>query len=79
MFQARVTKTGSLAPSDKQRKSRRSSRSPSPFSFFKKGIGENQKKKMVRKQYSTGSLRTPMTVASYFRVRVSKVSGKGKV
>jgi hypothetical protein len=78
MFQARITKTGSLAPSDKQRRSRRSSRSPSPFSFFKKRTGENQnqKKKKAQKQYSTGSLRAPMTVASYFRNSLTELIDK---
>ncbi|XP_033760365.1 unconventional myosin-XVI-like isoform X2 [Pecten maximus] len=66
LFQSRVTRTGSLAPSGRQQRSRRGTTVKSPFEFFKKMKGGKTDKK-PRGPMMSVERKGPATMAYHFK------------
>ncbi|KAK3096266.1 hypothetical protein FSP39_025127 [Pinctada imbricata] len=66
MFQSRVTRTGSIAPSYRQQRSRKQTTTKSPFDFFKKMKGGKQNKKPTKAESSV-ERKGPATMAFHFK------------
>ncbi|XP_056005733.1 unconventional myosin-XVI-like isoform X5 [Ostrea edulis] len=73
LFQSRVTRTGSLAPSARQQRSRKSRQSP--FDFFKKLKGGRSKKKPITPVVSY-ERKGPTTMAYHFKNSLSDLMAK---
>ncbi|XP_041356938.1 unconventional myosin-XVI-like [Gigantopelta aegis] len=71
LFQAQLTKTGSINPSGRQRMSRQLKQSKTPFEFFKKlktsKKDEKKQKKAGARPISAVSRKGPSTMAYHFR------------
>ena len=72
LFQSRVTRTGSLAPSARQERSRRMTvkKASSPFDFFKKLKGNKGDAKQGPRRVALEK-KGPSTMAYHFRVILS--------
>jgi len=69
LFRSRITRTGSLAPSARQQRSRRTTvkKSTSPLEFFKRLRGGNKEGKKAA-PITVSEKRGPLTLAHHFRV-----------
>ncbi|XP_060082703.1 unconventional myosin-XVI-like [Ylistrum balloti] len=75
LFQSRVTRTGSLAPSARQQRSRRGTTIKSPFEFFKKMKGGKTDKKSKRPMMSV-ERKGPATMAYHFKNSLNDLMAK---
>ncbi|XP_069104631.1 unconventional myosin-XVI-like [Argopecten irradians] len=75
LFQSRVTRTGSLAPSARQQRSRRGTTAKSPFEFFKKMKGGKTDKKPKGPMMSV-ERKGPATMAYHFKNSLNDLMAK---
>ncbi|XP_021377760.1 unconventional myosin-XVI-like isoform X4 [Mizuhopecten yessoensis] len=75
LFQSRVTRTGSLAPSARQQRSRRVTTNKSPFEFFKKMKGGKTDKKPKGAMMSV-ERKGPATMAYHFKNSLNDLMAK---
>ncbi|CAC5360780.1 unnamed protein product [Mytilus coruscus] len=73
LFQSKITRTGSLAPSARQQRSRRNT-TKSPFEFFKKlRGGKTDKTKQPVKPMTASERKGPATMAYHFKCSLSEL------